>query len=256
MIKIATLGVASLLAAAVFAGPALADGMPGRGRIAEAPAPGACTTTGNVGLTTDYVFRGQTQSGEEPAIQGGVDLTCGRFYLGVWGSSIDFPGTATAEIDIYGGVRTTTGPINWDLGLIYYAYAGRLASDEELNFLELKIGASGGIWKGGILGANVFYAPETQGVLLRGPAWTMEGTFSQALPRVGMFTPTFSATLGHVNFPDAPDLPDFDYTYWNVGLTLGFLEKWSLDVRYWDTDSDICGFICASRVVGTVKYTF
>src|SRR6185437_12234796 len=93
MIKSASLGAASLLAAAVFAGPALADGMPSRGRIAT-PAPDArgCTTSANVGLTTDYVFRGISQSGEEPAIQGGVDFTCGRFYAGVWGSSIDFDG--------------------------------------------------------------------------------------------------------------------------------------------------------------------
>jgi hypothetical protein len=47
-------------------------------------------------------------------------------------------------------------------------------------------------------------------------------------------------------------------------LTLGFHEKWSLDIRYWDTDlsKDDCASlagstsICDSRVVGTVKYTF
>ncbi len=27
-----------------------------------------------------------------------------------------------------------------------------------------------------------------------------------------------------------------DYTYWNAGLTLGFMENWSADIRYWDTD--------------------
>jgi uncharacterized protein (TIGR02001 family) len=254
-IRTASLGAASLLAAAVFAGPALADGMPGRGRIAgPAPESRTCSTTGNVGLTTDYVFRGISQSGEEPAIQGGVDFNCGRFYFGVWGSSIDFEGAATAEIDIYGGFKHTTGPINWDLGLIYYAYAGRFANDIDANFLELKVGASGDIWKGGTLGATVFYSPEAQ--FDNGPTWTVEGSFAQALPKVGMFAPTLSATLGHVSFSDHDN---FDYTYWNVGLTLGFLEKWSLDVRYWDTDIDGCTsgiFACDSRVVGTVKYTF
>ncbi len=29
-----------------------------------------------------------------------------------------------------------------------------------------------------------------------------------------------------------------DYTYWNAGLTLGFMENWSADIRYWDTDGD------------------
>ena len=253
-IRTTTLGAASLLAAAVFASPALADGMQGRGRIADAPGPRTCSTSANVGLTTDYVFRGISQSGEEPAIQGGVDFNCGRFYAGVWGSSIDFEGLATAEIDIYGGFKHAMGPVTFDVGLIYYAYAGRFASDIDADFLELKLGASGDIWKGGTLGGTVFYSPDAQfGV---GPSWTFEGTLSHALPKVGLFSPTVSGTVGHVTFSD---LDDADYTYWNLGLTLGFLEKWSLDVRYWDTDLDDCAgaiFACDSRVVGTVKYSF
>jgi hypothetical protein len=55
-----------------------------------------------------------------------------------------------------------------------------------------------------------------------------------------------------------------DYTYWNAGLALGFMENWSADIRYWDTDfSDagclgFSGFdnICDARVVGTVSATF
>lgn len=254
IVKSGSLGAASLLAAALLSGPAVADGLPGRGRVASpAPTP-ACTVAGNVGLTTDYVFRGISQSGEEPALQGGVDFTCGRFYAGIWGSSIDFEGLATAEIDIYGGFKHRTGPITWDVGFIYYAYAGRFASDIDADFLELKLGASGEPWKGGTLGGTVFYSPDAQfGV---GPSWTFEGTLSHALPRVGMFSPTLSGTVGHVTFDD---LDGADYTYWNVGLNVGFLEKWSLDVRYWDTDIDGCTsgvFSCDSRVVGSVKYTF
>jgi uncharacterized protein (TIGR02001 family) len=255
MTKYASLGAASLLAAAVFAGPALADGLPSRGRVASPPPESrGCATTANVGLTTDYVFRGISQSAEEPAVQGGVDFSCGRFYFGVWGSSIDFDGAASAEVDIYGGFKHTTGPINWDFGLIYYAYAGRFTDD--LDFLELKVGASASLWKGGTVGATVFYSPEGQGDV--GPVWTVEGTLAHTLPNVGMFTPTLGATLGHV---DASDI-DFDYNYWNIGLTLGFLEKWSLDVRYWDTDIDGgCNVgsgirLCDERIVGTVKYTF
>jgi uncharacterized protein (TIGR02001 family) len=71
----------------------------------------------NVALTTDYVFRGQSQTDEGPAIQGGFDATWKVFYLGVWASNIDF-GAATnvngnleniadIEIDWYGGIRPT-----------------------------------------------------------------------------------------------------------------------------------------------------
>jgi hypothetical protein len=55
-----------------------------------------------------------------------------------------------------------------------------------------------------------------------------------------------------------------DYTFWNVGVTLGFLENWAADVRYWDSelsDTSCTGFIgnqnaCDSRVVGTLSASF
>src|SRR5688500_15812419 len=57
---------------------------------APAPAP-ACALTGNVGITTDYAFRGISQTLREPALQGGVDLTGpAGMYAGIWGSSLNF----------------------------------------------------------------------------------------------------------------------------------------------------------------------
>src|SRR5690606_281944 len=44
----------------------------------------------NIGVTTDYVFRGFTQTGEDPAVFGGIDLGYGMFYAGTWASSVDF----------------------------------------------------------------------------------------------------------------------------------------------------------------------
>ena len=132
-------GAASLMAGLLLAGQALADGPPGKGR-AKAPEVSdgrPCTVSANVGYTTDYVFRGISQSNEDAAVQGGVDFTCGRFYIGTWGSSIAFGGSAT-EIDVYGGVRTKTGPVNWDLGFIYYAYPGA-SSGADLDYFELKV---------------------------------------------------------------------------------------------------------------------
>ena len=87
-VKSASWGAATLMGAALLAGPALADGMPSRGKIASAPESRVCSTSANVGVTSDYVFRGISQSDQEAAIQGGVDLTCGKFYAGFWGSSI------------------------------------------------------------------------------------------------------------------------------------------------------------------------
>ena len=60
MVKSASWGAATLMGAALLAGPALADGMPSRGKIAS-PKSRVCSTAGNVGVTSDYVFRGISQ---------------------------------------------------------------------------------------------------------------------------------------------------------------------------------------------------
>jgi uncharacterized protein (TIGR02001 family) len=101
---------------------------------APAPAPAAApapSLTYNVGLVTDYRYRGISQSGLNPALQGGIDYshTSGA-YLGAWASTITWitDSAATArgrvEVDIYGGYKGTAGPISYDVGLLQYWYAG------------------------------------------------------------------------------------------------------------------------------------
>src|SRR5262245_57417668 len=123
--KSVTLGAASLLAVVLLAGTALADGLPAKGKAA-APAPDydsrPCAVSGYVGATTDNVFRGFSKSNEDPSAEGAVDLTCGRFYLGVSGAGV--AGGSGTEFDIYGGYRFSTGPVNWDVGVIYYTFSG------------------------------------------------------------------------------------------------------------------------------------
>ena len=264
----------SALGAALLAGPAVADGMMKRGSIKDPvaePAPRACSLSANVGLTTEYVFRGISQTAEGPAIQGGFDATCGLFYAGVWASNLDF-GTsggnniANIEIDWYAGIKPKTGPITWDLGVIYYSYPNAFDPLGDLNYVELKVGGSADIWKGGTLGVTAFYSPDYTGE--SGRVWTIETGFSQALPTVGMFSPTFSALFGYQRGNNSAAYGviangDDNYSYWNAGLTLGFLEKWSLDFRYWDTNiSNSGGFCdgaflqCDARFVATLKFTY
>ena len=105
--KILRLGALSLFAAVLLGGPALADGMPKRGAVKTTettPPPRACTLSANVALATDYIFRGFSQTAEGPAIQGGFDATCGRFYAGVWASSLDWGAVETHA------ASTTRGP--------------------------------------------------------------------------------------------------------------------------------------------------
>jgi len=81
----------------------------------------------NVGLVSNYVLRGISQTGGEAAIQGGFDYThSSGFYLGTWGSNVgwltEFQGydSGSMELDLYGGYRHHIGPVSYDVGAIRY----------------------------------------------------------------------------------------------------------------------------------------
>ena len=69
---------------------------------------------GNVTLTSDYVFRGISQTDENPSIQGGFDISGDLLYAGVWGSNANYDG-ASGEFDIYLGLTKDFGPVQYGL---------------------------------------------------------------------------------------------------------------------------------------------
>jgi hypothetical protein len=81
------------------------------------------------GLTSDYIFRGISQSAHKPSVTAyfeprynfNKDL---QAYVGISGESIDFPNRAASEIDIYGGIRPTFDKLALDFGGWYYWYPG------------------------------------------------------------------------------------------------------------------------------------
>lgn len=131
----------SLLLIAVlgtFAVPAMAEEM--AAAAAEPASPH--TFTYNVGLYSQYIFRGLTQTGKEPALQGGVDYShSSGFYLGAWGSNISWISDAgikkdsSLEIDVYGGYKNTIGDtgITYDVGALQYFYPGNSLSKTNLS---------------------------------------------------------------------------------------------------------------------------
>lgn len=280
--------IAALLTVAVTGGAA-ADGYARQSvKDAKAEEPKRdLQLSANVAATTEYVFRGFSQSAEQWAAQGGVDLTYKWFYAGLWSSRIDFgidpirPGQDIAhiEIDYYVGIKPVVGKFTFDFGAIYYTYPhafdpGRAAVFRELDYFELKAGVSVEAWKDGTLGATLFYSPEYTNDT--GSVLTFEGTISQVLPKVHEVTPTISALVGYQTGDDAryrlliANNARDNYLYWNVGITLGFGDRFSLDFRYWDTnvkDNNAAGggadgfctgrtFQCDERFVGTAKVTY
>lgn len=89
----------------------------------------AVEVSANANLTTDYKFRGISQTNSGPAFQGGFDADFGNgFYLGNWNSNVSFTGGnvggAGLEMDLYGGYAGEYKGVGYDVGALYYYYEG------------------------------------------------------------------------------------------------------------------------------------
>ena len=104
--------------------------------------PSFASVSANVSFATDYIWRGMTQTGEEPAISGGFDYAAdGGFYAGIWGSNVNFSEGAGSELDVYFGYAfETESGIGIDISYVDFIYPG----DTALDFQEIGIGLTYG----------------------------------------------------------------------------------------------------------------
>jgi len=95
----------------------------------------------NVNLTTDYVWRGVSQTNENPAIQGGFDFSNENgLYIGTWGSNVDFGDVENLELDVYAGWATELNSgLGVDFGIIQYLY---FDDSGDIDFNEIYAGLS------------------------------------------------------------------------------------------------------------------
>jgi uncharacterized protein (TIGR02001 family) len=111
----------------------LAALLSGNAVVAQTKAPEPDYTLAyNIGVVTDYRFRGMAQTNFNPALQGGADFSHkSGFYLGAWASNVswvkDFNGASKGnyEVDLYGGYKGEIAKgFGYDVGLITYQYPG------------------------------------------------------------------------------------------------------------------------------------
>lgn len=201
--------------------------------------------SGNVAIASDYVFRGVSQTLEEPAISAGVDLTQAGFYAGAWASNVDFGDGATdAEIDLYAGYRSEVAGFALDLGVVGYVYAGQ-PDGADYDFVELKVAASRSIGPA-TLGAAVFHSPDFFGASEDQATYAELNGSWNATERW-----TLSGALGRQWVSS-----DLDYSTWNLGAAYQITDNLALDVRYHDTGEHDFGETYGARAVAMLKATF
>lgn len=213
--------------------------------------------TGNVALVSDYMFRGISQTLDEPAIQGGFDwsMKAGPVtpYVGTWASNVDFGIDETLELDGYGGVKGEFAGIGWDLGLIYYAYPG---AGPDYDYLEIKAALSYAPHESVTLGAGYFFSPDF--FAETGAAHYLNASVAVApgLP-LGL---TLTAAVGHQWVEDNVRFGTPDYTDWSIGIA-ATVDLLTVSLTYTDTDLDesecFAGTgLCNGRVVAKVAAAF
>jgi uncharacterized protein (TIGR02001 family) len=228
------------------------------GALAQTPAPAAkpepeFTFTGNVGLFSQYVFRGLTQTNEKPAVQGGFDLAHkSGFYLGTWASNINWVAdfvpppnsvSASMEWDFYGGYKgSLPADFGYDLGVLYYWYPGNYdnappnytkPNTTELyaaltwKFLSLKYSWSAN--------NKTFGVPDSRGssYLDLTASYDVIEKVSDAIGKVTIF-----GHLGHQWYrgnPNGFDNGNYDYGDWKVGAST---EIYGVTVGIYGTGTD------------------
>ena len=192
--------------------------------------------SGNVALTSDYKFRGISQSNEDIAIQGGFDLGWDTgIYVGVWGSSVDFDTDdgdfdGSLELDGYvgwAGDLGDSGNLGVDVGYMYYSYPGDEGEDGDYQEVYFKLN----LWDG-TLGA--VYSDDYYGGT--GDFYYLSGDYSIGLGE------NLSLDL-HVGYNDLEKNGGFlatdtdSYVDYSVGISASWLAvDWSL--AYVGTDLD------------------
>jgi uncharacterized protein (TIGR02001 family) len=212
----------------------------------------------NGALSTDYLFRGQSQTGNNPAISGGFDYSYAPlgFYAGTWASNLNFGGNI--ELDWYGGFAgdfSGTGLV-WDVGVLYYQYPGA-ADEDDLDYVEFHAGLShslGDLPGEPAAGFTIHYSPEWTGG--NGESVFYDGNVEFSLPHD-------FALATHVGYQTVNDNLNWgtpDWMEWNVSLSRSF-GPLNLSIAYIDTDLDKSECfggdnICDGRAVFTISGSF
>jgi len=198
--------------------------------------------SGKAGIASDYVYRGVTLSDRGPAIGAGVEATYRWFYAGTTAASVKLPTQPSAEITFSGGVRPTWGPIEFDLGVTYFAYPGETPGGPTngIEYWETAFRAAAPVGESVRVAAGYAYSPNVS----NSGAWgqyVAAGFGFQVPARVlpPDFGLSFTTAAGYSWFGRQVEaLGGFElpaYLNWQAGFTVSY-KSLNFDLRYYDTN--------------------
>ncbi|MBL1320982.1 MAG: hypothetical protein COA63_007980 [Methylophaga sp.] len=187
---------------------------------------GAHSTSASVALGTDYMWRGYSQTTNDPAISGSFDYAhSSGFYIGTWASNVEFGDNASSEIDLYAGFGGDIGEsgFSYDVGALRYYYAG-----ENYDWNEYHVSAGYSFFSASINYSNNVYDSSEKGIY-----YTLG--FDYDLP----MDIALSAGVGYYDYDkkvNGAGNPD-SATDYHIGVSKE-LAGFGWDLTYIDSDSD------------------
>jgi len=219
--------------------------------------------TANVGLASDYRFRGVSQSNNGAAVQGGVDYAhSSGLYLGNWNSSVStalYPSSSGAQSDLYAGWKKDVYKgLTVDVGSYNYFYLGKdNSTNSRFNTQELYAGLGYGPLsvKYSQSLSNYFGINNSVGTTY------MQADVKQSLGLVSSSLKDLSV-VAHYGQTKVANNSDFSYNDMNVGATYALAKGWDVGVRYYTntSTSNALGLgrsnLYKDAVVGSITKTF
>jgi len=204
--------------------------------------------TGNLGLTSDYRFRGVSQTQNAPAVQGGIDYNHkSGFYVGNWNSSVSsdlYTNGAGVESDLYAGFKSKFLGFDLDVGSMNYFYP-RATNNTSTNF-----------------DTNELYVAVGKGPLTAKVSNSLSNYFGTANSKNSQYYQadivqplgkSKISLLAHVGRTEVNNKSSLNYTDYNVGLGYN-LQGWDLAAKYYTNTGTTSTFQTANTINGQRLY--
>ncbi len=213
----------------------------------------------NVALTSNYLFRGFTQTDNQMALQGGLDLNLqSGAYLSLWGSNVKFledetvppEDRASMELDVYAGYSGDLGNgLGYGLKVGRYLYPG---ANSDLNYEMTEFNFSLNYTSSQGIGLGLVYDFSPEFAAKSGKAHHYSLTISQSMEN-GL---SMKGYVGQQMITENDNFGHDDYLYY--GLSLGYSLAGMADVAvgYSNTDLDEEGDLADDKVFFTLSKAF
>lgn len=221
------------------------------------------TFTANVGVYSQYIFRGLTQTNEKPALQGGFDYAhASGFYAGTWLSNISWFSdtntgtTSSIEMDLYAGYRKSLeSGFSFDFGVLRYQYPGEYPNlapgTVKPNTTEIYV-------LGGYKWATLKYShavSDTFGVddskNTNYLDLTVTVPFAEKFAFIAHYgKQTFKGTSAFAGSIGTDNDSLYSYDDWRVALTYAFAPSWTLTAQASDTNAEDAGYTVLGKNLG------